>query len=581
MKGFPLALIALLTISPAVAQQPPAPAPAKAPAYLETFEVRIHNLDVVVTDAKGKPVSGLTKDDFIVTENGTPQSVTNFSAFGASEGVANTGDQPPPKKVVFFIDEMSLHPSSRSKLLKNAMSMLDAVAQPGDQVMVATPFRTPKIVQTFTSDKEAMRKGLQEAMESSQSRLNTQAANELRFLNTQLSMITGKGENDYELRRQVRRIFTDHTRRRVEQRLGELYSFVGTLGAMEGKRIIVLVTSSLSATPGLEAWADERSKNAKLVARTASGGQTKETEKTVIFEEAEALPMPFEGAGVVDTNVDYVDLRPDILALGRRAAANGVTIYSLFPDMHIDANIEANVDRRASATGQPLSQAIFPAMIENTQRTISILAQTTGGATFRGDGNIDDAFRTISTDVQNYYSLGYRASGSEGAPRAVTVSVKGRNDLKVRTRSDVVGNSYDASLSDLVVANLVVPNPVNELWIAAEAGTVAREARNTVVIPLTVHVPMQRLTFLPDGDVWRAKFSVHYAASGEKTDFWSGHDREQTIELTRDEYEFRNSRVFTYGSRLRVSPGKYRLAVGVMDETSRQTGFQTIEVAAQ
>src|SRR5262249_3441702 len=42
--------------------------------------VELVTVDAVVIDAKGKAVSGLTKDDFTVLENGVPQAVTRFEA---------------------------------------------------------------------------------------------------------------------------------------------------------------------------------------------------------------------------------------------------------------------------------------------------------------------------------------------------------------------------------------------------------------------------------------------------------------------------------------------------------------------
>jgi VWFA-related protein len=69
-------------------QTPPAPAaippPAQAapatPAAAPTLRVYVTRvvLDVVVTDAKGNVVSGLTKDDFKLTDAGEPQTITNF-----------------------------------------------------------------------------------------------------------------------------------------------------------------------------------------------------------------------------------------------------------------------------------------------------------------------------------------------------------------------------------------------------------------------------------------------------------------------------------------------------------------------
>src|SRR5204862_6970879 len=45
---------------------------------VETIEVRLANVDVVVRDRHGNPVVGLTKADFEIFENGVPQPVTNF-----------------------------------------------------------------------------------------------------------------------------------------------------------------------------------------------------------------------------------------------------------------------------------------------------------------------------------------------------------------------------------------------------------------------------------------------------------------------------------------------------------------------
>ena len=44
----------------------------------ETIEVRVTNIDVVVTDKSGKRVMGLTRDEFEVFENGRAQALTNF-----------------------------------------------------------------------------------------------------------------------------------------------------------------------------------------------------------------------------------------------------------------------------------------------------------------------------------------------------------------------------------------------------------------------------------------------------------------------------------------------------------------------
>src|SRR5687767_13111028 len=86
----------------------------------EKIEVRVVGIDVVVTDRAGNVISGLTKDDFVLIENKTPQTIVNFyeatpeiyvtapenapsSAQPASAQPASAAPLPPPRRVVLYI----------------------------------------------------------------------------------------------------------------------------------------------------------------------------------------------------------------------------------------------------------------------------------------------------------------------------------------------------------------------------------------------------------------------------------------------------------------------------------------------
>ena len=83
----------------ASAQQdaPPPPASqANPPGYTTTvFKANVRRVvvDVVVTDSTGKSVTGLTKQDFSVAEDGQPQQILSFDASGFNSGM----DYLPPK----------------------------------------------------------------------------------------------------------------------------------------------------------------------------------------------------------------------------------------------------------------------------------------------------------------------------------------------------------------------------------------------------------------------------------------------------------------------------------------------------
>jgi VWFA-related protein len=60
-------------------QSPQKQAPGSAPQSSISVESNLVNVDVVVTNQDGDVLSGLTKDNFRITDNGQPQQITNFA----------------------------------------------------------------------------------------------------------------------------------------------------------------------------------------------------------------------------------------------------------------------------------------------------------------------------------------------------------------------------------------------------------------------------------------------------------------------------------------------------------------------
>jgi VWFA-related protein len=81
MKRLALPVLGLVLVG-AAPQTPPGSPQAPPPGPQPTFqtEVELVTVDVAVVDKKGQSVRGLTRDDFIVTENDAPQTLTSFEA---------------------------------------------------------------------------------------------------------------------------------------------------------------------------------------------------------------------------------------------------------------------------------------------------------------------------------------------------------------------------------------------------------------------------------------------------------------------------------------------------------------------
>jgi VWFA-related protein len=578
MKTAALFLALLVPASAVLAQTP----------YIETFEVRLHNLDVVVTDAKGKPVHGLTKNDFVVVENGAAQSITNFSVYdlgvrvpqpppssdpaapehtkAVAAATALQAEAPPPRRFVFFIDDLALRRNVREQLYKSARSFVDSMRE-GDVAAVVRPTTQNKIVQEYTGDRAAIERALKDAIDQSDEKFTGPRA-EIANLRWKL-----RNAGTPQLRRAAKREYSDAAARRVEHRLGQVRALTTSLAGVEGKKIVVLVTMGLSAKPGNEAW-----------------------------DFGEQLGMGDPGANVVADEMEMADdregrYRPivhDLTArindIGRSAAASGVTIYALEPDVPLDllvrgaASIPAVPTKGGESGPDPnieLPTGFHTDILQNSEATLSSLAEKTGGRWYRGTASIDDTFRQVSDDLSFYYSLAYHATGDVDKARRVTVSIRNRPELHVRTRSEVFEKSTSREMTDLVVASLLYPRPVNELGINVTAGTPQKD-RGLFTIPLDVVMPLKNLTFLPaDDGKYAASFDLHYAAAGEERDFGTGGKRQQRIEISPEQYAHLGEITYRYKTGIQVSPGRARIAIGVIDTATKLTGFRTVEVIAQ
>src|SRR5712664_3956054 len=160
--GLILNLAAVPTISSA--QQ----ATADVPSITIRANTRLVVVDVVVTDKKGQPVTGLKPDDFTLEENGKKQRIAVFVPPGVVNQVAPT---PAPPGV------LSNHPENLRPAGVPTMLLLDAAnsaykdqayarsqmlkyvqeqANSGQRMAVVTLTDQLRVLQQFTSDPQVL-----------------------------------------------------------------------------------------------------------------------------------------------------------------------------------------------------------------------------------------------------------------------------------------------------------------------------------------------------------------------------------------------------------------------------------------
>lgn len=132
---------------------------ADQPAALFHSNSREVLLDVVVTDRRGKPIWGLSQNDFVVLENGSPQRITFFEAPKRSPSEKRNPAQ--QGHTVLLFDELNLTFSdlayarySTQKYITEHATLLQSTA-----LMAITPHGL-ELRQPFTTDRRLLSKAL-------------------------------------------------------------------------------------------------------------------------------------------------------------------------------------------------------------------------------------------------------------------------------------------------------------------------------------------------------------------------------------------------------------------------------------
>jgi VWFA-related protein len=150
MRGRRRPALTAAALAAALASGLPLPASAQAPPS-DVFPAAVEQVtvDVVVVDAKGQPVTGLTADDFTLTDEGRPQRIETFdqvrptaatTAAPAARRVRVASNQSAPADLgrlfVVVFDDLHLSPLNAQRAKAAVASFIDGGTQEGDRVLL-------------------------------------------------------------------------------------------------------------------------------------------------------------------------------------------------------------------------------------------------------------------------------------------------------------------------------------------------------------------------------------------------------------------------------------------------------------
>ncbi|HEV7922676.1 MAG TPA: VWA domain-containing protein [Thermoanaerobaculia bacterium] len=536
------------------------------PFFSETIEVRIINVDAIVTDGSGKPVRGLTRDDFEVFENGHRQDISNFAEMaGTSTTVLATADAAPrieaapsqpqqdvrSRKIVIFLDNASLRIFTRNKVFESMKTFVRQTVRPGDQVMIVAWNPPLDIGVPFTGDVEALIATI-EAMKNERANGNLylqdrkMAERAISDMPTDYAMI---GQiPPIELAIEQARLYAAKVMHEQRGKVAAMKSVMSSLRGIEGRKVFVVVTESLSdrAAQPIFDFVDqvkERFVNGVNYNAVREAQQYAEPALTNIMSDTA------NSTGVTFYPIDAAGLSGDMEAI---SAENLGTEYN-------------NPGRQLMHRDEHLQ----------TLRTIAAL---TGGTALTSSSNFQLAFDTISNDLSSYYSIGYRATGAkQDTIRSVQVRLKNKRGLQVRTRQAFVERSTSSEMKDAVAANLFYPINRNDLNIRIRGGGATKVAIDEhLVVPVEVRIPTSALTLLPDGGDLRGRFQSYTAFL--RRDGAVSEVKMNVHELRFPAGSLERRKEITLELEVTVDSKTEAVSVGVMDEVSHATGFASLRL---
>jgi VWFA-related protein len=454
---------------------------AWAQTLTQKIDVSVVNVDVVVTGADGKPVRGLTRDDFQVFEDGAAQPITNFyTVESAMQGDAAPGATPAAtedprfrRKVLVLIDNNHLTKRGRELALQRVEEFINdrfrggayewSIAALGSQVSMVLPLTSNKA--TIHAALEAIRRNASRADRAKFADMMASQPGASAAMNT---ANWSAMSNNLPSGREFARNSDDLDRSmQAEITTNAIIGASRAFAAAGGKKVILLLTGD----PGLNDI--ETSYN---TAPSVRGDPRGIVQRTV-------TPRVAEVAGKIAT------LRDRII---EEANASNVSFYIINPE-----GLNAPGDIGAVATPMTNNQAVF------------WLAEQTGGR-LMASNDTSGAMKQFDTASSNYYSLGFSPRSDDGKYHRLTVKVARPGNYKVQHRAGYSNMPADAQLERSLQSQITMSMDSSTLPVTliTEAPQ-AQKDKDAVLVPIQANIPISKLQFLPTGTNWNAKLDVY------------------------------------------------------------------------
>jgi VWFA-related protein len=491
-------------------------------------------VDALVTDADGKPIANLTKDDFELFEDGKKQYVATFALVNipierAERPLFASGPVQPDVQT-------NDHIEGRIYLL-----VLDDLH--------TDVTRSPRVKAAATRFIE-----------------NNFGTNDLAAV-----VFTGRSGDGQD--------FTNNPRLLVNA----INKFSGrklrsaTLTRIEGARVDP-ATQQLAPGDDIDQMdrafrARQMANNVRKLAEFMAGVHGRRKSMLLIGEGVDY--DIYEAVGQLGSTASSVLLDThDAIAAATRG---NVTIYTIDPRGLMNA--EGDLIEVAGTVGDADSRSIANEM-RLSQDSLRVLADSTGGFAAVNRNDLNGAFDRIVSENSSYYMLGFYSTNDRrnGRYRKLEVRVK-RPGLRVRNRtgyyeargrapSQPNASNSPTALPVAVTEALGSPLPMAGVPMKVFAAPYKGQAPNAAVA-LVFEIDIRNFDFVQNGGTFNEQVDVAFTSVNTQGKVFPGERQTATLTLKPDTYERAKARGLRVLSQANLPPGRYQIRVAAGSKSGK------------
>lgn len=478
-----------------------APAQREAP-FIDTVDVAVVEIDVQVTDRRGRPVRGLKREDFELTVDGWPVEVSNFLEYrlpgvvsggaGANGGPRVDGREPGgwaaprvPLTIILYMDDRNTHPAHRARLLARFAETVEPLRRADARFMLAAFDEHVKILVPPTRDLDAL-------LEAAAARPKPRTTESSQVARANAIRDMARSDEDCEnnpfcrpcidnwgdLMAIVRTFARDEAQRAVIATDG-LADLATTLAGVAGRKAVVYVSSGLPQQAGVSAFAYLTEQvcppiNSEIMRNSGDASLV-----STGFNQASRFNLVSAHA-----NANRVTIFP-LDAAGLRAPTGDISLAS------------GRLSQGGRAEPSVQNDSLFAS---NAQDGLFLLAEETGGKALVNSNDMGELLGEVSGEVSAGYSLGFLlADRRPEQVRQVEVRLaKGAaKGGRVRYRRSFRDKTLEERLAERLLSVAYLGGQENPLGAGLRFAPSESGERNTHGVMVGVVVPENSATLLP------------------------------------------------------------------------------------